>query len=571
MIKRFIQFYKPHIHLFILDISVAIAASIMSIFFPYITRLLLKDYIPAGDLEKIFTAIAAIGGIYILTAVFSYIRIKWGHMLGVRMEYDMRDTLFRHLQKLSFNYYDNVKTGHIMSRISNDLNMITEIAHHAPEDLIISIAIIVGAFIFMFNFHFELALISLIPIPIMILWGGVFGKRMKSIFREIRKKIAEINSTVENSIQGIREVKSYANENLEIEKFNDANLSFRKSKEDSFTLMGFFFSFMHFLRDMYYLVVISAGIYFIYQKQIDTADLLAFLLYVGIILPPIDRLINFIEYTYQGAASFERFTEIMDIEPDIKDRKDAYDYQNISGAIEIKDVVFKYNSSPDNVLNGININIPSGQSAAIVGESGAGKSTVASLIPRFYEPQSGDILIDGHSIFNLKQKFLRENIGLVQQNIFLFDSTIRDNIIYGKADATEEEIATAAKNANIYDFIMDLPDKFDTLVGERGVKLSGGQKQRISIARVFLKNPPILIFDEATSSLDTESEKMIQDSMIKLSENRTTLIIAHRLSTVKHVDNIFVMKEGRVIEEGRHDDLLEQKGYYYRLNSRNIF
>lgn len=566
MIKRFIQFYKPHKWLFILDITVAIGASVISIFFPYLTRLLLKEYIPTKNLEMIITMIVTIAGIYVLTAIFSYMRIKWGHMLGVRMEYDMRDTMFRHLQKLSFNYYDNVKTGHIMSRISNDLNMITEIAHHAPEDLIISIVIIVGAFFFMFAFHAKLAIISLVPIPIMILWGGVFGKRMKSIFKEIRKKIADINSTVENSIQGIREVKSYANEELEIEKFASANWNFRKSKESAFTLMGFFFSFMHFLRDCYYLVVIAAGIFFIYQGEIDTADLLAFLLYIGIILPPIDRLTNFIEYIYQGAASFERFTEIMDIEPDIKDRKNARSYSPVKGQVDIENITFKYEGSPDIILNDVSMQIPAGKSAAIVGESGAGKSTIVSLIPRFYEPQKGNISIDGHSIYDLKQRFLRENIGLVQQNVFLFDSTIRDNIVYGKSDATEEEIINAAKNANIYDFIMSLPEKFETLVGERGIKLSGGQKQRISIARVFLKNPPILIFDEATSSLDTESEKMIQDAMIKLSENRTTIIIAHRLSTVQHVDNIYVMKEGRIVENGNHRELLDNKGYYYQLN-----
>lgn len=571
MLKRFLNYYKPHKGLFILDMSVAVLASVMLIIFPYLTRMLLKDYLPQKDTSMIFFLLAIILVICILTAYFSYIRIKWGHILGTRMEYDMRNHIFRHIQKLSFNYFDNVKTGHIMSRISNDLNYITEVAHHAPEDLMISSAIIIGAFSFMFSFNMKMAFISLIPIPIMLLWGIGIGRKLKEKYRDIKEKIANINSSIENSVQGIREVKSYANEDLEIDKFQAVNTDFRKSKENAFTLMGIFHSVMRFLRDLYYLIVIIGGAWLIYRNELDVSDLVAFLLYVGIILPPIDRLINFVEQFFQGLTSFERFIEIMDIEPDIQDKKDAYSISDVKGEIAINNITFKYNESHENILSDISLNVKAGQSIAIVGESGAGKSTIVSLIPRFYEPTHGSILIDSHNIMNLKQQVLRENIGIVQQNVFLFDTTIRENILYGKPDATEEELINAAKNANIYDFIINLPDGFDTLVGERGVKLSGGQKQRVSIARVFLKNPAILIFDEATSALDTESEKLIQQSMIELSKNRTTIIIAHRLSTVKHVDTIYVMRKGQIEESGSHTKLIKQKGYYYNLYSRDLF
>ncbi len=567
MLRRFISYYGPHKKLFILDMGTAFFASLLSIFFPFIVRLLLKEYVPDKDTKMIFLFLLLILAIQAATAFFSYIRMRWGHVLGVRIEYDLRADMFRHLQKLSFNYFDSVKTGHIMSRITNDLNTITEVAHHAPEDLLISLSVITGAFAFMLHFNVQMALISLLPIPLMLIWGGIVGKRMKKGFRTVRKTVANINSSVENSVQGIREVKSYANEELEYSKFEQVNIHFRSAKEQVYGIMGLFYSVMHFLRDIYYFTVISGGIFFIYKDSMDIADLVGFLLFVGIILPPIERLINFTEQYYQGLTSFERFTEIMDIQPDIKDKKEAISLARVHGTIDIKNLSFSYISNNDIVLKNISIHVPKGKSIAIVGESGAGKSTLASLIPRFYEPDSGVIQIDGHDIMNLKQRFLRENIGIVQQNVFLFDSTVRDNILYGNPGADEDEIIQAAKMANIYDFIQSLTDGLDTLVGERGVKLSGGQKQRISIARVFLKNPPILIFDEATSSLDTESEALIQEALMKLSRNRTTIIIAHRLSTVKYVDNIYVMKRGEIIESGTHQNLIANKGYYYSLYS----
>ncbi len=569
MLKRFLSFYKPHKILFFIDIAVALLSSSLAILIPSMVRTLLNSYIPDGNARAVVIYFALMIFIYLAKMVFEFIRMKWGHILGVRMEYDMREKIFRHIQKLSFNYFDSTKTGHIMSRISNDLNTIAEVAHHGPEDIILSFFLIVGSFYFMFSFNPTLALISLIPLPIMILWGVKYGGKMRKGFRNVRKKIADINSAVENSVQGIREVKSYTNEDLEMTKFDTVNTHFKMAKEKMYTIMGVFHSVFQFLSDMYYLIVIAGGAWLYFENRITPADIVVFILYVNIILKPIQRLMNFTEQFHQGAASFERFTEIMDIEPDIEDRPHASSFHPIRGKIELNDLWFKYSSSPDWIIRDVSMTVEEGESIAIVGESGAGKSTIVSLIPRFYEPQKGCIIFDGHDIMDLKQQFLRENIGLVQQNVFLFDGTIRENIMYGKPMATEEDMIEAARYANIYDFIMSLPDTFDTYVGERGVKLSGGQKQRVSIARVFLKNPTVLIFDEATSSLDNESESLIQEAMFRLSRNRTTIIIAHRLSTVRNVDKIIVLNEGRVVETGTHDSLMKQKGHYHNLYTKN--
>ncbi len=570
MLKRFIKYYKPHRGLFILDMTVAFLAAILAIFTPVITRSLLKVHIPNKDLRGIIVLLVVMAVIMIFKAVFTYIRIRWGHVMGVRMESDMRSEVFAHLQKLSFNYFDNVKTGHIMSRISNDLNMIAEVAHHAPEDLIISVFMIIGSFIAMFYYNKQLALIALVPIPLLVIWGMTFGHKMKGGFRLVRKRIADINSSVENSVQGIREVKSFTNEHLEMEKFGHINFTFQRAKEKMYKIMSIYHSGMTFLTDFYYLVVIGGGVYLIFLGKIDVIDLLAFTLYVNFILRPIERLIHFTEQFQQGTAAFERFIEIMDIEPDITDKKNAKSLTNVKGEIEISDLTFKYSSSEDWVLQDIDMKVPAGKTIALVGESGAGKSTIASLIPRFYEAQKGSISIDGNNIMDLTQESLRKNIGIVQQNVFLFDTSIRENIIYGNPNANDEEVIEAARKANILDFIENLPDGFETLTGERGVKLSGGQKQRISIARAFLKNPPILIFDEATSSLDTESEAYIQKAMEELSQNRTTVIIAHRLSTVRNADLLYVINKGKIVEQGTHDELMANKDYYHNLYTKNM-
>lgn len=571
MLKRFLKYYIPHKWLFILDMSVALLSAGISILIPAITRTLLKTHIPEKNYDSVLLMLSIMFIIIIFKTIFTKIRIKWGHILGVRMEYDMREHFFRHIQKLSFSYFDNVKTGHIMSRISNDLNMIAEVAHHAPEDFLIAFVMITGAFIMMFSFNATLAFITLIPMPALFLWGIIYGSKMKASFRTLRKKIADINSSVENSVQGIREVKSFANENIEIEKFNTVNSHFKDSKEFMYGVMATFHSGMGFFQDFYYIWVIAGGSLLLAKNQIGLPDLIAFLMFITYILEPIQRLVNFMEQFQQGAASFERFIEIMDIEPDIEDKKDAIELKNFKGNINLNNVYFTYPGHNAVVLDNVSMAISAGKKVAIVGESGAGKSTLISLIPRFYECNRGSITLDNHNILDLTQSFLRKNIGIVQQNVFLFDTSIKENILYGNPYAGDDELIHAAKKANIYDFIMSLPDTFDTLVGERGVKLSGGQKQRIAIARVFLKNPGILIFDEATSSLDNESEALIHQSMIELSKNRTTIIIAHRLSTVQNADLIYVMKNGKVIDVGTHQELLNKKTYYYNLYNKTLF
>ena len=495
-----------------------------------------------------------------------YINIRWGHVLGARIETDMRSDLFRHLQKLSFSYFDNTKTGHIVSRISNDLFFVSEIAHHAPEDLFLSIFTLIPAFIYMFYINPPMASIALIPMPFLLVWGMTYQGRMRNRYRHIRERIADINSSVENSIQGIREVKSFANEELEIDRFDDVNTEFRYAKEKMYTVMAAFHATMMFLMRCYPLWVIAGGIVLVGFKRAELSDIITFFVLVQFIMNPLRRMVNFSEQFQQGAASFERFVEVMDIDPEIKDKPNAVELSSPEGDIRFQNVSFKYTEDGPIILKDINLVIEAGKTAAIVGESGAGKTTLAAIIPRFYEPLQGKVTINGIDIMDIKQTSLRDNIGIVRQNSFIFDATIAENILFGKTDASHEELVNAAQNANILDFIESLPEGFETLAGEHGVKLSGGQKQRLSIARVFLKNPPILIFDEATSSLDTESESLIQKSMSELCKNRTTLIIAHRLSTIKNADKIYVMKRGEIVESGTHDELLALKGYYQQLH-----
>jgi len=565
MLKRFFKYYLPHKWLFILDMSTAVSRALFAVLIPCFVRMILKYYLPEKQLTMVYSTLLWTFVVVALLGIAVYINLKWGHILGTRMETDMRSELFGHLQKLSFSYYDGTKTGHIMSRISNDLFTISEIAHHAPEDLIISLCMIVGSLSCMFYFNCYLAIVALIPLPFLLIWGAFYVRKMREGFRQVRKKIADINSSVENSIQGIREVKSYANELHEISKFHEVNCEFRTAKENMYKIMAGFHSGMMFLTESYLLVIIAGSTYLLYHNKIDYPDIVAFLIFIPFIMNPIRRLINFAEQYQQGVTSFERFVEVMDIMPDIEDREEALEIHELKGAICIKNLSFQYESSDKWILHNINMDIDLGKTVALVGESGAGKSTLASLVPRFYEPQQGEIYIDRHNIMDITQASLRKNIGLVQQNVFLFDSTIKENIIFGKPDATEEELIEASKNANIYDFITSLPNGFNTLVGEHGIKLSGGQKQRVSIARVFLKDPAVLIFDEATSSLDTQSEMLIKKSMEVLCKNRTTIIIAHRLTTVRNADYTYVLREGEIIEKGTHRKLLAEKGYYHQL------
>ena len=571
MLKRFIAYYRPYKGLFFLDMGVAIFASILSILFPTLTRQLLRVEIPDQNLKNMIIIFGLMLLIYILQAICQYIRVTWGHILGVKMETDMRSELFGHLQKLSFGFFDKTKTGHMMSRITNDLFQITEMAHHAPEDLIISVATILGSYILMFSYSVPLALISLIPLPIMVFYGVYYGIRMKATFRRVRRTVADVNSNVENSLMGIREVKSYGRESYQEAKFNHVNDILRDSKMEQYRVMGRYHSILGFFRELYYFCTIAGGTLLIFMGKVQSYDLVTFILYVGVVLPPIDRLINFTEQLQQGMASFERFTQVMDEHPDIQDVKDAKSLKVKDGTVQFDHVSFSYENSAEVILKDVDITIPGGSTYALVGESGAGKSTFASLIPRFHEPSEGKVCIDGQDIRELTQHSLRQNIGFVQQNVFLFDDTIRENLKYGKVDATDDQLWLALDAANLGNFVRSLPLGLDTQVGERGTLLSGGQKQRISIARVFLKNPQILIFDEATSSLDTESEELINEAFHRLSKGRTAIVIAHRLTTIKHADCILVLDEGKLVESGTHEQLLALGGQYAKLYKTQDF
>lgn len=564
MLRRFFSYYRPFLSLFWLDTLVAIFSSFLSVVFPLLTRYLLSEPLFSKDYALMMRIFLLMLLIYIIQAGCNYIRIRWGHILGVRIENRMRQDLFDHLQTLSFSYFDHTKTGTIMSRITNDLFQIAEVAHHGPEDFIISTVTILAAYVIMFSLSLPLALISLLPLPLLLIYGIVFGGRLKERNREIRRTIADVNVDAENSIQGIREVKSFSQEELQKQKFSISNTRLAKSREKMYRQMAIYQSGMSFLREIYYLFTVAGGVLLIAMGTVTVTDLVTFILYVSVVLPPIDRLINFTEQLQQGTASFERFTEVMDICPEIEDVEDAKQLVIKEGAIRFEDVSFSYDRS-DEVLHGLSLEIPGGERVAIVGESGAGKTTLVSLLSRFYEPGEGRITIDGQDIRSITQSSLHSAIGFVQQNVFLFDSTIRENLRYGKADATDEEIWKALEVANLAPFVSSLPDGLDTEVGERGVRLSGGQKQRLSIARVFLKDPPILVFDEATSSLDTESEAMIQEAFDRVSRGRTAIVIAHRLSTIVDCGRIFVLKDGRVAEEGTHDSLLSKGGIYKRL------
>ena len=493
-------------------------------------------------------------------------------MMGAKMEYDMRNDIFEHYQKLSFSFYDNQKTGQLMTRITNDLFDVTELCHHGPEDIIISLIKFVGAFFILIQINLPLTLIVFAFIPIMFFFAMFMRKRMSRAFRRNRERIADINAGIEDNLSGIRVVKSFANESVEMGKFREGNDRFVDSKRNSYWNMALFHSGLTLFTALINIAVIAGGGLFIAHEIINVGDLLTFLLYVNTLVDPVKKLINFTEQFQNGMSGFNRFYEILEIEPDIVDRPDAIEIEDVKGTIEFQNVSFKYNDTTDNVFKNINLKVDAGEYIALVGSSGVGKTTMCSLIPRFYEVTEGKITLDGIDIRDIKLKSLRKNIGIVQQDVYLFSGTVLDNIRYGKADATEEEIIMAAKNANAHDFIMELADGYHTDIGQRGVKLSGGQKQRLSIARVFLKNPPILIFDEATSSLDNESEKVVQESLEKLAKGRTTFVIAHRLSTIKNARRILVLTQEGIKESGTHEELLAKNGVYaglYRLSYSN--
>lgn len=543
----------------------ATVGALLSITFPQITRELLRNYIPNKNWQMMVILFIIMFSIYVVQIFTTYLRVRWGHIMGVYMESDMRQDLFEHLQRQSFTYFDNTKTGHLMSRITNDLFMITETAHHGPEDLLISITVIIGSYIVMFINNVPLAFISIIPLPFMLFYGMHYGRKLKEGFRAVRSTVADVNSVVENSIQGVREVQSYTSEKEENLKFMAVNQVFQQAKSDQYRIMARYESTMMFFRELYYFVTVAGGAILIYVDIVPVYDFVAFILFVSVVLPPIDRLISFTEQLQQGMAAFERFIEVMDIQSDINDIEGAQELNINSGSVQLEHVTFSYGEEEDTVLEDVSLNIAGGSTVAIVGDSGAGKSTLVSLIPRFYEAQAGRVLIDDQDVKTLTKKSLRGQIGVVQQNVFLFDGTIRENLLYGKKGASDEELYAALEMASLTQFISSLPQGLDTLVKEHGTRLSGGQKQRISIARVFLKNPKIIIFDEATSSLDSENEKQIQEAFIRLAKGRTAIVIAHRLATVRNADMIYVIDKKKVIEQGNHASLVALEGQYAKL------
>lgn len=567
--RKFLSYYKPYLGLFYSDMFFALLAAGISLIYPLIVRYITNEVLVNYSISEAAGTIIKLSflmiGLALIELVSNFYIAYQGHIMGAKMEYDMRNDIFEHYQKLSFNFYDNQKTGQLMTRITNDLFDITELAHHGPEDIVISIIKFVGAFIILVSINLPLTLIVFTFIPIMFVFAYYMRNRMRNAFKKNRERIAEINAQIEDNLSGIRVVKSFANEKWEMHKFSEGNERFVQSKRHSYWQMATFHSGLGLFTNLINVAVIVGGTVLIMKDIIVMSDLLTFLLYINNIIEPVRKLINFTEQFQNGITGFDRFMEIMEVHPDIVDTKNAISLKEVKGEIEFKDVSFKYNEAKDTVLNHISLKVESGEYIALVGSSGVGKTTLCSLIPRFYEVSGGSITLDGVDIKNIKLRSLRKNIGIVQQDVYLFAGTVMDNIRYGKLDATDEEIIEAAKNANAHEFIMELPDGYDTYIGQRGVKLSGGQKQRLSIARVFLKNPPILIFDEATSALDNESEKIVQESLEKLAKNRTTFVIAHRLSTIRNAKSIIVITEEGIKERGTHSELMGHGGVYKGL------
>lgn len=567
-LKKMLSLYKPHMGMFLADLLFAgISAGValvIPLFVRYVTRTLIYK-----DAEQIIREIAFIGLIMLVLLIIDcFARFfigNYGHVMGAKIEYGLREEIFDHMQKLSFSFYDDAKVGQLMSRITTDLFDITELLHHGPENIILSVLKIMGALIILSNINVYLTLAAFIVLPFMIVFAIVLNRKMKSAFKKNRQRIAEINGQIEDNLSGIRVVKSFANEHVENHKFKKGNDNFLASKKQSYKYMGAFQAGVGVMTTMIQVCVIVVGAILIAKKQLDISDLITFLLYIGVFTDPIRTLVDFTEQFQNGYTGYERFREIMDIDPDIKDKKNAVELENVKGNINFENVSFAYNDNSHKVLRDVTLNIPAGSYTALVGSSGAGKTTLCSLIPRFYEVTEGAILIDGKDVRDVTTKSLRDNIGIVQQDVYLFAGSVLENIAYGRPEASREEIIEAAKLANAHDFIMDLPDGYDTDIGQRGIKLSGGQKQRLSIARVFIKNPPILIFDEATSSLDNESEYVVQESLERLAKGRTTLVIAHRLTTIRNAERILVLTEDGIAESGSHSELMEAKGVYYQL------
>ena len=566
--KKFFSYYRPYRGLFFSDMFFAILGAGITLAIPLIVRYI-TNYVVDMETDEAFRTIIRLGimmfGLVLIECFCNFYITFFGHMMGAKMEFDMRNEIFAHYQKLSFTFYDNQKVGQLMSRVTNDLFDISELFHHGPEDVVISLIKFTGSFIILAGVNIKLTAVAFLFIPVMAIYAFYFNGRMKSAFRQNRAKIAEINAQIEDNLSGIRVVKSFANEDIELAKFSEGNSRFVESKRNSYRYLGAFHSGLGGMTTMVTIGVLISGALFITQGSMRITDLITFLLYINNFTEPVKKLMTFTEQFQNGYSGFERFLEIIAVEPDIKDSENAAEVEHVNGEIEFRGVSFSYEDNAEKVLDGIDLHVNAGEYIALVGSSGAGKTTLCSLIPRFYDVSGGSISIDGMDIREMKLKSLRNLVGMVQQDVYLFAGTVIDNILYGKPGATREEAVEAAKNANAHDFIMGLPKGYDTDIGQRGIKLSGGQKQRLSIARVFLKNPPILIFDEATSALDNESEKVVQDSLEKLAKNRTTLVIAHRLSTIRNAQKILVLTDEGIAEQGTHDELIRKKGVYEGL------
>lgn len=563
MLKRFLSYYKPHKLIFTLDMLASLLVALVAIVYPIVTRTMLNDLIPNRNYRMIVVFGVGLLILYVVRMLLNYFIQYYGHVMGVRMQAQMRRDMFEHLEKLPYKFYDNNETGKIMSRMTNDLMDISELAHHGPENILISSVSVITSFIYLFIINKWLTLIIFICVPFLLMIAMLLRKRMRNAFMESRKSIAQINASLEGSISGIRVTKAFNNSKKEEEKFEEGNEAFVKSRKAAYKAMGQFHSSTSFITDVFNVVVLIAGGLFLYGGSITFGDYSAFIVSVSLFISPVMTLINFMEQYQNGVTGFSRFVEIMDAEPE-KDAEGAVDIGVAEGHIELCDVSYSYDSEKE-VLNHVSLNIEKGKTYALVGSSGGGKTTICHLIPHFYDLDSGKILIDGKDIATLTRESVRRNIGIVQQDIYLFNASIRDNILYGRLDATEEEIIEAAKRANIHDYIMTLENGYDTQIGERGVRLSGGQKQRLSIARVFLKNPPILILDEATSALDNTTEILIQQALDELCKGRTTIVVAHRLSTIKNADEIAVVLGGKIVEQGTHDELIAKGGEYAKL------
>lgn len=568
VLRRLAAYYKPYRRVFWTDMFFAFVSAAVALVIPLVVRYVTSavSTMPMQEAQGMLLKLGVMLAALVFVQWFSnYYITTYGHVMGAKIEYDMRAEIFDHYQRMSFSFYDEQKVGQLMSRVTNDLFDITELLHHGPENIAISLIKIVGAFVILLSINPYLVLAAFALVPVMLVFAYVCSRRMKRAYRKNREKIAEINSRIEDNLSGIRVVKSFANEDMENQKFKTGNDGFLAAKKNSYFYMGQYHSGLTAFTTMIQVLVIIFGGLLVSRGVVSVADLVTFLLYINVFTDPVRTLIDFTEQFQNGYSGYERFIQMLDVLPEIEDAPDAVKLEHVRGDISFEDVSFCYSGENDAVLKNINLTVPAGEYVALVGPSGIGKSTLCSLIPRFYEATAGRITVDGKDIRSLQIKSLRDNIGMVQQDVYLFAGTVYDNIVYGKPGAGMEEVIEAAKNANAHDFIMELPKGYETDIGQRGVKLSGGQKQRLSIARVFLKNPPILIFDEATSALDNESEKVVQESLEKLAANRTTFVIAHRLTTIRNAKQILVLTEQGIEEQGTHEELMEQNGIYAGL------